>query len=108
MSRSAIYHIYMRCVLVLQLPTPDLRYGHVITASSNPELLRHFCSTVIADQERRAEETSDLLDRELQRIRLEQLRVQLAWALGGAGTKLPPDTPWPGEADSPEAEAPDA
>jgi hypothetical protein len=98
----------MRCVLVLQLPTPDLRYGHVITASSNPELLRHFCSTVIADQERRAEEATDLLDRELQRIRLEQLQVQLVWALGSGETKLLPDTSWPEELDSPEAEAPDA
>jgi hypothetical protein len=69
-------------MLVLQLPTPDLRYGHVITASTNPELLRLFCSTVIADQERRAEGADDLLEREFQRIRLEQLRVQLAWAMG--------------------------
>jgi hypothetical protein len=72
----------MRCVLILQLPTPDLRYGHVITASNNPELVRHFCSTVIAEQERRVEGAEDLLDREFQRIRLEQLRVQLAWAMG--------------------------
>ena len=72
----------MRCVLVLQVPTPDLRYGHVITASTNPELVRHFCSTVIADQQQRAEEAEDLLEREFQRIRLEQLRVQLAWAMG--------------------------
>jgi hypothetical protein len=72
----------MKCVLVLQLPTPDLRYGHVITASTNPELVRHFCSTVIADQQQRAEEAEDLLEREFQRIRLEQLRVQLAWAMG--------------------------
>jgi hypothetical protein len=69
-------------MLVLQLPTPDLRYGHVITSSTNPELLRLFCSTVIADQERRAEGADDLLEREFQRIRLEQLRVQLAWAMG--------------------------
>ena len=88
----------MRCVLVLQLPTPDLRYGHVITASTNPDLVRQFCSTVIADQERRAEAASDLLDRELQRIRLEQLRVQLAWAMGSEGKTHGP----------PEAEALDA
>jgi hypothetical protein len=69
-------------MLVLQLPTPDLRYGHIITASTNPELLRHFCSSVIADQQRRVEEASDLLDRELQRIRLEQLKAQLTWAMG--------------------------
>ena len=75
----------MRCVLVLQIPTPDLRYGHVITASTNPDLLWQFCSTVIADQEQRADRAEDLLEREFQRIRLEQLRVQLAWAMG-AGT----------------------
>jgi len=73
----------MRCVLVLQLPTPDLRYGHVITASTNPVLVRQFCSAVLADQEERVEEADDLFQREFQRIRLDQLRVQLAWATGG-------------------------
>ncbi len=71
----------MRCVLALQLPTPDLRYGHVITASTNPDLMHQFCSTVIADQERRVEAADDLFEREFQRLRLEQLKVQLAWAL---------------------------
>ena len=79
-----MYHRYMRCVLTLQLPTPDLRYGHVITASTNPDLVQRFCTTVIADQERRVEAAEDLLEREFQRIRLEQLRVQLAWALDGS------------------------
>jgi hypothetical protein len=73
----------MKCVLVLQLPTPDLRYGHVITASTNPELLQQFCSTVIADQEQRVEHAEDLFEREFQLLRLEQLKVQLAWAVGG-------------------------
>ena len=74
----------MRCVLVLQLPTPDLRYGHVITATTNPDLLQQFCAMVLADQEERMEATDDLFEREFQRIRLEQLRVQLAWAMGQA------------------------
>lgn len=74
----------MRCVLTLQLPTPDLRYGHVITASTNPDLVHQFCSAVIADQERRVEAAEDLFEREFQHIRLEQLRVQLAWALSEA------------------------
>ena len=74
----------MRCVLTLQLPTPDLRYGHVITASTNPDLLRQFCTAVLADQEERVEEAEDLFQREFQRIRLDQLRVQLAWAMGEA------------------------
>ena len=73
----------MRCVLVLQLPTPDLRHGQVITASTNPDLLRSFCSAVIADQEDRIDEAEDLFQREFQRIRLDQLRVQLAWAMDG-------------------------
>ena len=68
----------MRCVLTLQLPTPDLRYGHVVTASTNPELVQQFCSTVIADQERRVEAAVNLFEREFQRIRLEQLRVRLS------------------------------
>ena len=72
----------MQCVLVLQLPTPDLRYGHVITASTNPELMRQFCETVLAEQAERVEESEDLVQREFQRIRLDQLRVQLAWATG--------------------------
>lgn len=74
----------MRCVLVLQLPTPDLRHGHVITASTNPDLVRQFCSAVIADQEERVDEADDVFQREFQRIRLDQLRVQLDWALGEA------------------------
>ena len=74
----------MRCVLTLQLPTPDLRYGHVITASTNPDLLRQFCTMVLADQEERVEAADDLFEREFQRIRLEQLRVQLAWSMGEA------------------------
>ena len=74
----------MRCILTLQLPTPDLRYGHVITASTNPDLVQRFCQTVLADQEERVEAADDLFERELQRIRLEQLRVQLAWAMGQA------------------------
>ena len=73
----------MRCVLVLQLPTPDLRYGHVITASADPDLLRSFCTAVLADQQERVEAADDLFEREFQRIRLEQLTVQLAWATGG-------------------------
>ena len=73
----------MHCVLVLQLPTPDLRYGHVITASTNPDLMRQFCETVLAEQAERVEESEDLFQREFQRIRLDQLRVQLAWANGG-------------------------
>ena len=72
----------MHCVLVLQLPTPDLRYGHVITASTNPDLMRQFCETVLAEQAERVEESEDLFQREFQRIRLDQLRVQLAWATG--------------------------
>ena len=72
----------MRCVLVLQLPTPDLRYGHVITASANPDLLRQFCNAVIVDQETRIADSNDPFERELQSLRLEQLRLQLAWALG--------------------------
>ena len=74
----------MRCVLTLQLPTADLRYGHVITASTNPDLMHQFCSMVIADQEKRVETAEDMFDREFQRIRVEQLRVQLAWAMGDA------------------------
>ena len=73
----------MQCVLVLQLPTPDLRYGHVITASTNPDLMRQFCETVLGEQAERVEESEDLFQREFQRIRLDQLRVQLAWATGG-------------------------
>ena len=72
----------MQCVLVLQLPTPDLRYGHVITASTNPDLLRQFCTAVLADQEARVEGAEDPFQRELQRIRLDQMKVQLAWAMG--------------------------
>ena len=72
----------MHCVLVLQLPTPDLKYGHVITASTNPALLRQFCETVLSDQARRVEESEDLFQREFQQIRLDQLRVKLAWATG--------------------------
>ena len=74
----------MRCVLVLQVPTPDLRYGHVITASTNPELVRQFSVAVLADQEERVEAADDLFEREFQRIRLEQLRAQLAWSMGEA------------------------
>ena len=74
----------MRCVLTLQLPTTDLKYGHVITASTNPDLLQHFCAKVLADQEKRVEAAEDVFEREFQRIRLEQLRVQLAWATGKA------------------------
>ena len=72
----------MRCILTLQLPTPDLRYGHVITASTNPDLLQQFCTMVLADQEERVEAADDLFEREFQRIRLDQLRAQLAWAMG--------------------------
>ena len=72
----------MQCVLVLQLPTLDLRYGHVITASTNPDLMSLFCETGLADQAERVEESEDLFQREFQRIRLDQLRVQLAWATG--------------------------
>ena len=79
----------MKCVLVLQLPTPDLPYGHVITASTNPDLLRRFCSTVLSDQENLVDAADDPFQREFQRIRLDQLRVQLDWALGeGAVTDV--------------------
>ena len=72
----------MRCLLVLQLPTPDLRYGHVISASTNPDLVQHFCAAVIADQERRVEDADDPGQKEFQLLRLDQMRVQLAWATG--------------------------
>ena len=73
----------MRCVLVLQLPTPDLRHGHVITASTNPALVRQFCAAVLADQEELVEHADDIFQREFQRIRLEQLKAQLVWATDG-------------------------
>ena len=76
----------MQCVLVLQLPTLDLTYGHVIPASTNPDLMRQFCETVLAEQAERVEESEDLFQREFQRIRLDQLRVQLA---GATGSQLP-------------------
>ena len=44
--------------------------------------MRLFCETVLADQAERIEESEDLFQREFQRIRLDQLRVQLAWATG--------------------------
>jgi hypothetical protein len=97
----------MKCVLVLQLPTPDLRHGHVITASANPELVRHFCSTVIADQEQRAAGAQDLLEREFQRIRLEQLKVQLAWATGNGSIAQIPGDPGPAPQDLPKAHSSD-
>jgi hypothetical protein len=73
----------MNCILVLQLPAPDLKYGHVITASTNPDLLRRYCETVLADQEQRVVDADDLLQREFQHLRLEQMKVQLAWATDG-------------------------
>ena len=45
--------------------------------------MRQFCETVLAEQAERVEESEDLFQREFQRIRLDQLRVQLAWATGG-------------------------
>ena len=75
----------MRCVLVLQLPTPDLRHGHVITASTNLDLIRQFCAIALADQEERVQAAEDVFEREFQHIRLEQLRAQLAWAMGDLG-----------------------
>lgn len=51
-----------------------------MSISPNPDLVRQFCSAVLADQEERVEEADDLFQREFQRIRLDQLRVQLAWA----------------------------
>ena len=46
--------------------------------------MRQFRVAVLADQEERVEAADDLFEREFQRIRLEQLRVQLAWAMGEA------------------------
>jgi len=37
---------------------------------------------VLADQQERVDAAEDVFEREFQRIRLEQLRVQLAWAMG--------------------------
>ena len=53
-------------------------------AAPIPDLMQVFCAAVLADQEERVEEAEDLFEREFQRIRLEQLRVQLAWAMDKA------------------------
>ena len=59
----------MHCILVLQLPTPDLRYGHVVAASSNRELVGYFCASILADQEKRAKSARDSAEREYAFIR---------------------------------------
>jgi hypothetical protein len=70
----------------LQSAWAILEWCALITASLNSAMIRQFTPTVIGRQERWAEADSDLLDRELQRIRQEQLRVQLAWAMGSEGS----------------------
>ncbi len=70
----------MKCLLSLQLPTPDNRYGHIVAASSDREVVHYFCAAVIAEQERSIELADDPFEREFQRIRLEQLKARLAWA----------------------------
>ncbi len=71
----------MERILVLQLPTTDLRYGHVVAASTDPQLIQLFCETVLAKQEEQVKAASDLFEREFQHIRLEQKRARLAWAV---------------------------
>ena len=70
----------MERILVLQLPTMDLRYGHVVAASTDPQLIQFFCEAVLAKQEEQVKATGDLFEREFQHIRLEQMRARLAWA----------------------------
>ena len=70
----------MEWVLVLQLPTTDLRYGHVVAASTDPQLIQHFCKSVLAKQEEQVKTAGDLFEREFQHIRPEQMKARLAWA----------------------------
>ena len=75
--------LYDRCmerILVLQLPTMDLRYGHVVAASTDPQLIQFFCEAVLAKQEEQVKAAGDPFEREFQHIRLEQMRARLAWA----------------------------
>ena len=72
----------MKCVLVLQIPTPSLKFGHVISALTNPALVRHFCAAVLADAEQRVKDADDLGQGEFQRLRLDHLRVQSSWETG--------------------------
>ena len=70
----------MERILVLQLPTMDLRYGHVVAASTDPQLIQFFCEALLAKQEEQVKVAGDLFEREFQHIRLEQMRARLAWA----------------------------
>ena len=70
----------MKALLVLQIPTADLRYGRVLAASSDSELIDHFCTAVLSEQEQRLAASRALADHELESIRLEQLRARLRWA----------------------------
>ena len=74
----------MKCVLILQLPTPDLRYGHILAASTDANLIRQFCTDVLDDQKRKVETTKDTSQHEFQRLRLEQLHARLTWATSDA------------------------
>ena len=69
----------MERILVLQFPTMDLRYGHVVAASSDPQLIQFFCEAILANQEEQVRAAGDLVEREFQYIRLEQMRARLAW-----------------------------
>ena len=58
----------------------DLRYGQVVAASSDPQLIQFFCEAILAKQEEQVKAGGDPFEREFQHIRLEQMRARLAWA----------------------------
>ena len=76
----------MRAVLTIQIPTDDWRRGHILAASTDPNLIRHFCQTVLELRSREADRLDDPFDRELARVEIEQLRARFAFALGVDGS----------------------
>ena len=74
----------MKCILVLQVPTPDLRYGRVLTVSSDLNIIREFCAAVLSNEEERIEDAQSPEDQDFSRMRLDQLRARLVWAVEDA------------------------
>ncbi len=72
----------MRAILTLQVPSDDLRYGRILVASSDQNLIRLVCNRLLTSKvcELR-QQSGDLFSKELARLELEQLRARLSLAL---------------------------
>ena len=83
------YDIDMRCRLVLQLPTADLRRAQIVAATDDPKAIQAFADSMTELAQQTIDQAPDPFLRELAYIEKRQLQARLRYALHPNGDESP-------------------